>query len=371
LPRGTGPEFQTTLLLHKADTATKKGLVLTLGGASPDAWSRLRGLPPEAAEAYWKTIDPRYLIDAGDPEGFRALTRGGRLATTLDMIYLGGLDSAEYARVAAEAMESLLSRALSVEHRGWLTPWTLQGIIDLLSSYADQIDPIRIANIEAAVLPALPPDGRIPTLQRILFNDPSQYASLVEQVYRPDREGQWIEGHETDLSEDEELRRQELATRAFRILRALDRIPGQRPDGVIEAEVLTRWVRQARERLAACGRKRSGDSQIGELLAKAPDAEDGGIIPTVVRDLLEDVRSRHMEDGLFVGLRNRRGVTQRGLFDGGGQERDLADRFGAAVDVCQPWPRTARVLHDLQDSYRHDGHREDAQAESLRLGLHG
>jgi hypothetical protein len=58
---------------------------------------------------------------------------------------------------------------------------------------------------------------------------------------------------------------------------------------------------------------------IGQVLAWSPvDAE--GYWPTEpVRDLLEQLQSEDFETGLRISLGNKRGVTSRGLFEGGTQ----------------------------------------------------
>jgi hypothetical protein len=61
---------------------------------------------------------------------------------------------------------------------------------------------------------------------------------------------------------------------------------------------------------------------------------------------------------------NQRGVTSRGLYDGGAQERGLADKYKVAADrVRGRWPRSGALLDGLNRSYRNDARREDRSAE--------
>jgi len=61
---------------------------------------------------------------------------------------------------------------------------------------------------------------------------------------------------------------------------------------------------------------------------------------------------------------NARGVTSRGVYDGGQQERELAGRYRDwAKATAGSWPRTSRVLRRLAEDYERDAQREDERAE--------
>ena len=84
-----------------------------------------------------------------------------------------------------------------------------------------------------------------------------------------------------------------------------------------------------------------------------------------MRDIIEDVGSRELERGVRLGKRNSRGVTSRGVYDGGDQERALAKGFleWAAITGAR-WPRTTRLLRELADSYEREARRMDLEAEA-------
>jgi len=107
-----------------------------------------------------------------------------------------------------------------------------------------------------------------------------------------------------------------------------------------------------------------GDQQIGSVLAHA-SANAAGVWPDVpVRDLVAVTRSKALESGLILGRRNRRGVTSRGMTDGGAQERDLAKiyrEWSRATEL--QWPRTSAVLERIAKSYEHEGQKHDEDAE--------
>ena len=84
-----------------------------------------------------------------------------------------------------------------------------------------------------------------------------------------------------------------------------------------------------------------------------------------IRELIEDLKSTNLESGLVIGVLNSRGVTTRGVYDGGAQEWALAAkyrRWGEAV--INRWRRTGRVLMQLADDYEREARREDLAAHA-------
>jgi hypothetical protein len=61
---------------------------------------------------------------------------------------------------------------------------------------------------------------------------------------------------------------------------------------------------------------------------------------------------------------NQRGVTMRGIFAGGRQERDEATTYRAHADKLRDrWPRTGALLEQIAASYEADARREDNDSE--------
>jgi hypothetical protein len=196
---------------------------------------------------------------------------------------------------------------------------------------------------------------RVPSaLYLALADDPTFFVELVTRVYRgKSQRRRNLDEHETAL-----------AHRAWEVLDSWRIPPGQRDDGTIDAEVLQAWVRQARLLLADADRADIGDEQIGQLLSGSLPGADGAWPAEAVRDLIETLGSKELESGLHVGRMNARGVTSRGPYDGGDQERSLTKTYRQwATDMKARWPRTARVLQQLADTYERDARRHDAEAE--------
>lgn len=76
------------------------------------------------------------------------------------------------------------------------------------------------------------------------------------------------------------------------------------------------------------------------------------------------LRDTDLDEHLAVARMNQHGVTTRDAYDGGAQERALADQYSAAADrVRGRWPRSGALLDGLSRSYRDDARREDRSAE--------
>jgi hypothetical protein len=84
---------------------------------------------------------------------------------------------------------------------------------------------------------------------------------------------------------------------------------------------------------------------------------------------MEDVHSKEMMKGAFIGLCNSRGATWRG--EGGDQERELAKQFRAWADGLQyshPFVASA-LLAQMVKTYEAQADREDLEA-GVRRRLH-
>jgi hypothetical protein len=72
----------------------------------------------------------------------------------------------------------------------------------------------------------------------------------------------------------------------------------------------------------------------------------------------------------MVGLENKRGVTSRGMTEGGKQEYELAGTYDHWAQLVQAThPRTSAALRVVADSYREDGRRNDEEARRFVEGL--
>ena len=190
-------------------------------------------------------------------------------------------------------------------------------------------------------------------LNQALASDPVLFVDLVQRTFRGANEP-----HRQRKSADP------LTEHAWWVLRGWHGFPGRREDGTLDGAAMQEWVKQARLQLSDLDRADIGDELIGQTFAHAPVDADGIWPPAPVRDLIESIGSRDLENGAITGRLNSRGLTWRGVYDGGSQERTLAEQYKQwSLAVQVHWPRTARILRAIAESYERDAVRQDERAQ--------
>ncbi|MCM3896193.1 helix-turn-helix domain-containing protein [Gordonia sputi] len=190
-------------------------------------------------------------------------------------------------------------------------------------------------------------------LNQALASDPAVFVDLVRRTF-----------HGANETGRQSRNADPLAEHAWWVLRGWHGFPGRQEDDTIDPGEMHEWVKQARLRLSDLDRADIGDELIGQSFAQAPVDADGIWPPVPVRDLIESIGSRNLENGVIIGRLNSRGVTWRGAYDGGSQERTLTELHKQwSLGVQVHWPRTARVLRAIAQSYERDAVREDERAQ--------
>lgn len=171
---------------------------------------------------------------------------------------------------------------------------------------------------------------------RELARDPALFADAVASIYRPDRtlvdedvdEAEVPEGVEEEAPEPLTPEQVRKAEAYFRILNGwLSPLPGGTTEGPPTSEALQSWVDSARAELGSRHRNKVASSVIGQAVAGTAIDADGTWPSEPVRDLLEHENDLKLESNLAMTRRNQRGFTSRGVYSGGGQERELAEQY--------------------------------------------
>ncbi len=324
-----------------------------------EAWDMLPDLGKDVDNAYWSEFVP-YGRGPDFPhvsEAARQLLKHGRAAMAIDALSL----YAERKDIDVEVVMAALSQFGNTDdpETGRVSEHDLTSLLDNLRSRG--VDETEVARFEWKFLPALQYESKAPSLQRLLARDPVSFVQLIELAFRPAGRDAEAESREVDAT---------LASNAYRLLRGWHIVPGTDDEGAVQATALKEWLSQVRALLADADRLEIGELQVGEVLAHAPTDSDGTFPTRPVRDVLEAAPNDRLERGFMIGLRNKRGVTSRGLTEGGRQEYDLADKYdGWAEAVEATHPRTAGALRSVAEAYREEGRRNDEEVRRYLEGL--
>lgn len=221
----------------------------------------------------------------------------------------------------------------------------------------DAVDEDEILKLEWIYFHALQHSERpARTLHKALARKPAFFVELLHAVFgKMELEPDDVGGRE---------RARTIASQAYHVLEDWSLMPGTRDDGSIDGAEMEEWVKTARKLCAGADLADIGDSRIGQILSAPPLVAGEVWPPEPIREVIELCRSRDLEDGLLIGVSNRRGVTVRLPTDGGEQERDLAARYRADALACAlTWPRTRAVLERIAESYDAHAKWEDEHAE--------
>jgi hypothetical protein len=197
-------------------------------------------------------------------------------------------------------------------------------------------------------------------LDRYLAQSPAFFVQVVADVFRPASKRNTPKASPTS---EEEARAQIGIT----LLESFSRVPGQSGND-IDGSALNRWVEEAQAIAKEQDRSEVAEQYIGKFLTHAVvDSEDSVWPHRAIREGLEKWKAAQIEKGIYIGLMNSRGVTTRGPFEGGKQERELAKQIRNNARKLDRWPRTKAILIAQAESLEREAQREDTEAEQLRL----
>lgn len=201
-------------------------------------------------------------------------------------------------------------------------------------------------------------------LHRVLQKDPSFFAQLISFIYKCADRASDTGGEKIN---------KEMAVARARVTREIFNswhlLPGIKDDGNIDEKELIKWINEARKKCSETHHITGGDIQIGFMLAHAPSDPDGTWPHTAVRNAIEILNNKIIDEHIQNEIYNSRGVVTRGINTGGKQERDLAEKYKKMSDkVKAKWPRTSALLQSITESYKHQARNEDIESDlhSLR-----
>lgn len=353
-----GGELLAHLLHTNAFTIDQIHLLVPCIPPRHENWQVLAEYP-DADDAYWTTANIDVVAPQDTREAITKLMDHGRPWRALAVAAFGleqtKREEHEVKPLETTTLVTVVSTALQTSPGpgdiGDMTTYYLGKVLDYLEDRHHSEE--ELVSLEWGSYRLMEHYREPRALNRALANDPELFVELVTRAFRGKDEKP-----KTDSQADG------WASHAMWVLHSWHGFPGRKDDGSLDGVRMREWVVRARLLLSDLDRTDIGDEVIGQSLASSP-AGEGEIWPSEpVRDLIETIGSRELENGLIIGTLNNRGVTSRPVYAGGALERAEAERYRNWSTALQASaPRTARALRTIADSYEQDAKREDRRAE--------
>ncbi|WP_247046271.1 hypothetical protein [Arthrobacter rhizosphaerae] len=340
------------------DEPLVKARILRLIEDLPKAWKAAASAGHDVDELYWSEFE---IFGRGDfalvNETAAKLSEYGRIAVALDLmaIYSHNGKAALDSKLIAVLLNQL-TQVKDPDLHG-LSQYDIAALLDYVRA-ANEISTEELGLLEWRLLPALGDGANILALQSLLASSPEFFVQIISHLYRRK------DGKEEEKSSDA------VVHNAWELLHRWKVIPGSDPEsGEIDEQALIEWVDSARKLLSEVDRLDVGESHIGQVLAHAKTSEDAWP-PLPVRNFLDGNSTDVINRNFIAGIRNKRGVTSRGMTEGGDQERALAAKYDDfATQISDEWPKTARLMRRVADGYRHEAQQNDEEAQRVQEGF--
>jgi len=345
-------------LLTQSSDSDEISALLCCAPCERSTWSLVEAQPDAVQQRYWKVARPGYVSADLPDQNYLVdhLMQVDRHRTAFHAI------AAHLKNVDPGRIVQLLEGIRSGKEPTATLPqgWHIGEAIDVIAK-SQVTTPRELAILEFAFYPALEHVAHgTKHLYAELLSDSALFMELICLVYKA--------SHATVVEVGENQKA--AAEHAWRVLHEGRGVPGLQNDGTIDLEAFQNWIRNARQSAADKNRTAVTDVTIGQWLSSCPSDPTGTWPCQPVRDLLDEPDAEDMRRGFSTGMFNNRGVTTRGAFDGGAQERDLAGRLQRqAQSLDASHPQVAAMLRQLSRGYEGDGGRIDLDAQLRGEGI--
>ena len=341
----------------KASESTPQMLadIYLVAPAARETWHRLDDESREVRTAYWESLWWPHTREWNEEDLTFVVQQLRSVRRSADAVKWLAFEPMSH-ELVIQILEAVPADIVaSTDHRPYIDAYRVAALFKKLDESEDVSDD-TIAKLEVPYLEILDHHRPQLALHRQVVREPSLFADVITLAFKR------ADGQHEDSVDDQILERH--APVVFNILWKLRLLPGVKEDGSVDLDALSTWVNEVRRMCRERDREDVGDRQVGQVLANAPVGEDGVWPCEPIRDLLDGLASRHIGNGFMTGKRNLRGTTSRGVFDGGEQERSLADGYRQdAEKIGARWPFTAKLLRQLAASYESQARQEDQQAD--------
>jgi hypothetical protein len=328
-------------------------------------WSKIGAEGSELELAYWKTASGYSrtgTFEEDAPIAVEKLLDAGRPQMALQIA--GGPKVSISSNLSKRLLQDLLSLAVKEKRQLNVDPMFEYYINNLFNQlYETKELPLdEIAKLEwpyVQVFDRYDRGQHAPRgLHDRLLKEPSFFAEIISLLYKDD------DGNSSKNENLTDEQAENIASNAREVLESWRRIPGVSEDGTLDELVLNQWIDAVRQKCTEIKHIKGCDLKLAEILSRAPSDPDGNWPHVAVRNLLERLQNKLIEDHIPFAIYNSRGVVSRSLDAGGKQERELSDKYKTmSKAVRAKWPRTAKVLQAIASMYDSDAKREDIDSD--------
>lgn len=359
------PDWDNRLKLAVQTANWSPEVVASLYLGWPDnrnTWALLAELGNEVEKAFWLR-KAMFHVELPEEHAFviENLIQVGRIGSAFQhaRLFIEKIPTSILLRVFDAAFDALNDEQSNTgTERPELRPFEVRMYLDELRKRND-IDQIGLAKREYRALSLLRySDASGLALHDVMAQDPDFFIEVICEVFLP---------RHRDKSQDSKpsSETQARGQLAYTLLQSMDRIPGQQGSDEINLKSLSDWIDKARAKATKLDRAEVTDEMIGQILAySAEDPTDHAWPHRAIREAIEKLAAKDIDRGFIMGRHNQRGITSRRPEEGGDQERALANQYRDWANTVRPrWPRMARVLEGLAESYLAEAGREDTEAK--------
>lgn len=324
-------------------------------------WIHIDQLTEHDQEDYWKQVTPEWIHDSDDEmaEAVERLLSKNRARAAFWVARF------KLEILAIETLFRLLSEIPKSENdeagRYKIETYDIEEAFRIINK-ANHLSLEQKASLEFTYIDLLSsrwsadPAG-IPNLERYVESHPEFFVQALVWTYRRSGDGEDPEEYRTNAKDAERL-----AESGFKLIEAVNRIPGHNDLGELEPQRLLNWVEAVQKSAKKLDRLEVANLSIGKILSHAPARENGLWPCEPVLEVLESLHSEGIIRGVCNGLYNSRGVVTRG--EGGDQERELAKQYRRWADAVKLSHRYvySNLLSAMARTYEEEAKREDLEA---------
>jgi len=341
---------------------SERGVAALLLGlpCKPVTWDAAEQRGPECDRLYWCNVLAHLSGQPAEVErAARKLLAAGRALDAIDIlaanIKTDWLSSEGDVGLALDSLRAGIAASNTDPRHAQRIAYDIATLLKGLSR-SGKLDDIALTELEWAYFSVLEYQSEHElVIYKRLIADPVLLVDLLALFYIPEGNSKELRGEATEQD-------QRRALQAWRVLNGWRPFEKVGPQEMPTCDAMIAYAEKLRAIAKGRGFTAVAEDQLGRALSSCPAGIDGIWPHEVARQLIERLHSPKLCDGFVVGKQNARGVTIRGIGEGGMQEREL----GAQYRVWQKalairFPKTSALVGQLAEHFERDAHWMDVE----------